>query len=209
MRIKNWEKFQHFKDRTPPWIKLYRYLLDDPDWHELDAKAAKVLVMLWLVASEDESKEGKLPCLRKLAFRLRMKESELSKEIQRLGQWLYHDDTTTISNRYRDDAPETETETETETECVPPLISKPKRQKNTFIPPTELEVVSYFQENGFSTAIAKKAFAYYDAGGWKDSAGKPVKNWKQKMIAVWFKDENRAAKPQDSYPQPSIEELTS
>ena len=51
MKIKNWSQFQHFKDRRPPWIKLYRDILDDIEWHELDAKSAKVLVMLWLIAS--------------------------------------------------------------------------------------------------------------------------------------------------------------
>ena len=35
-RIKGWVKFQHFKDRRPPWIKLYRDILEDPDWHDLD-----------------------------------------------------------------------------------------------------------------------------------------------------------------------------
>jgi hypothetical protein len=29
IRIKNWAQFQHFKDRKPPWVKLYRDLLDD------------------------------------------------------------------------------------------------------------------------------------------------------------------------------------
>ena len=29
MRIKNWKKFQHFRDRKPPWIKLYRDLLGE------------------------------------------------------------------------------------------------------------------------------------------------------------------------------------
>ena len=53
MRIKNWERFQHFKDRRPPWIKLYRELLDDPDWHDLAGDDAKFLVMLWLIASGD------------------------------------------------------------------------------------------------------------------------------------------------------------
>ncbi len=29
-RIKNWDKFQHFKNRRPPWIKLHREILDQP-----------------------------------------------------------------------------------------------------------------------------------------------------------------------------------
>lgn len=109
MRIKNWAKFQHFKDRRPPWIKLYRDLLDDIDWHELDDKSAKVLVMLWLIASEDD---GALPDMKKLAFRLRMKESDVSACCSKLSHWLDHDDIELISSGYQSDAPETEKETE-------------------------------------------------------------------------------------------------
>ncbi len=32
------------------------------------------------------------------------------------------------------------------------------------------------------------AWDYYEAGDWHDSNGKPVLNWKQKLIAVWFKN---------------------
>ena len=113
MKIKNWSKFQHFKDRKPPWVKLYRDLLDDIEWHELDPKAAKVLVMLWLIASEDE---GSIPPNKQLAFRLRMSEKETEVCISKLSHWLEQDDDNVISTRYQDDAPETETETETETE---------------------------------------------------------------------------------------------
>ncbi len=116
LRVKNWDQFQHFKDRCPPWIKLYKDLLDDPDWHELSGDQAKVLVMLWLVASEDCGKEGGLPEIKKLAFRLRINEHKLKSYIQQLSHWLIHDDIATISERYQDDAPETETETEGETE---------------------------------------------------------------------------------------------
>ena len=112
-RIKGWNKFQHFKDRRPPWVKLYRDLLDDMDWHELDGDSAKTLISLWLIASENE---GQLPSMRKLAFRLRMTEKALAAVISQLDHWLEVDDNEPISARYQDDAPETETETETETE---------------------------------------------------------------------------------------------
>ena len=115
MQIKNWKKFQHFKDRKPPWVKLYRDLLDDIEWFELDPKAAKVLVMLWLIASEDD---GNIPTTKQLAFRLRMSEKETEVCISKLSHWLIQDDNTTISTRYQDDAPETETETEKE--CISP-----------------------------------------------------------------------------------------
>lgn len=123
--VKNWARFQHFKDRSPPWIKLYRDLLDDIQWHKLDPAAAKALVMIWLIASEND---GNLPGVEELAFRLRMPESAIEELLPKLSHWLEQPDITPISERYHDDTPgdisaipltrsrETEGETETETE---------------------------------------------------------------------------------------------
>jgi hypothetical protein len=119
MRIKNWTKFQHFKDRRPPWVKLYRDILDDLEWHELDPLAAKVLVMLWLIASENE---GQIPDNKTLAFRLRLTEVKTKEIIIKLSHWLEQDDINKISKGYQVDLPERETETELETET--------KREKN-------------------------------------------------------------------------------
>lgn len=57
--------------------------------------------------------------------------------------------------------------------------------------PTLENVKAYFIENGYDENIAIKAFNYYEVANWKDSKGKVVKNWKQKMQGVWFKDENK------------------
>lgn len=113
-RVKDWAKFQHFKDRSPPWVKLYRDILDDPDWHDLDAESSKALVMIWLIASEDKEMRGQLPETRKLAFRLRMTEAKLKQTLTKLSHYLDCDDIDMISARYQDDIPETERETETE-----------------------------------------------------------------------------------------------
>jgi hypothetical protein len=113
MRIKNWTKFQHFKDRRPPWVKLYRDILDDLEWHELDPLAAKVLVMLWLIASEND---GRIPDNKTLAFRLRLTEIKTKEILIKLSHWLEQDDINSISNGYQVDSTETETERETEVE---------------------------------------------------------------------------------------------
>jgi hypothetical protein len=105
LRIKNWAKFQHFKDRRPPWVKLYRDLLDDIEWHQLEPRAAKSLVMLWLIASENE---GELPAVETLAFRLRTSEAEVLGVLKKLSHWLIQDDIDSISERNQNDAPETE-----------------------------------------------------------------------------------------------------
>ena len=65
------------------------------------------------------------------------------------------------------------------------------KKDKKFIPPTYKEVWEYFYANGYLESAAKKAFEYYDTAKWVDSRGNKVRNWKQKMISVWFKDENK------------------
>lgn len=65
-----------------------------------------------------------------------------------------------------------------------------------FTPPTKDEVIAYFVENGYSADAGAKAYQYYTTAKWVDSKGNKVKSWKQKMIGVWFKDENKAKKQQ-------------
>jgi hypothetical protein len=113
MKIRNWSKFQHFKDRKPPWVKLYRDVLDDMEWYELDPLASKVLVMCWLIASEDE---GRLPNTKTLAFRLRMTEKQTLDCLNKLSHWMEQDDISVISEQYQTDSLETERETETKKE---------------------------------------------------------------------------------------------
>jgi hypothetical protein len=87
---------------------------------------------------------------------------------------------------------EQEQEQEQEQDNTPysPPEEKPKNSK--FSPPTVEQTIQFFIENGFSESSARKAHAYYQDNEWKDSRNNPVKNWKQKMRGVWFKDENRA-----------------
>lgn len=66
-----------------------------------------------------------------------------------------------------------------------------KRVVNKFKPPQQFEVIGYFVENGYSKELAEKAFKYYETGNWTDGKGNKVKNWKQKMQSVWFKEENK------------------
>lgn len=62
------------------------------------------------------------------------------------------------------------------------------------------DVISYFQEKGYTVEAAKRAFDFYDVNQWNDSKGNKVLNWKQKMISVWFKDEHKA-KPETVKPK--------
>lgn len=59
--------------------------------------------------------------------------------------------------------------------------------RTKFTPPTLEEVQAYCKERG-NKVDAKAFFDYFTTGGWKDSKGNPVKNWKQKII-TWEKFE--------------------
>lgn len=55
LAVKGWSEFQHYKHRKPPWIRLYRKLLDDIDWHRLPVASRALAPMLWLLASETQN----------------------------------------------------------------------------------------------------------------------------------------------------------
>lgn len=80
-RITNFRKFQNFHDRKPPWIKLYRDLLDNMDWFMLSPISSKSLINLWLLASESF---GNLPDDFEIGFRLRLNQKELDLVIKEL-----------------------------------------------------------------------------------------------------------------------------
>ena len=70
-----------------------------------------------------------------------------------------------------------------------------KTKENTIYRPSIDEVEKYFIDNGYTYAGARSAWNYYEAGNWCDSKGNKVKNWKQKMRGVWFRDEYKINKP--------------
>lgn len=51
LSVKNFEKYQHYKRRNPPWVKLYYALLDDFGFLALPERAQLLYVKLLLIAS--------------------------------------------------------------------------------------------------------------------------------------------------------------
>lgn len=52
LRVRNWDKFQQYKDRGPKWIKLYRDLIRNYSWTSLDDASRGHLISIWLLAAE-------------------------------------------------------------------------------------------------------------------------------------------------------------
>ena len=89
MRVRNWDKFQPpMKDRNVIWIKIYRQILEDYEWHNLSSDSKATLLELLLLASENN---GQLPEVHKIAFRLRKTEDFINEQIVLLSHWLQLD----------------------------------------------------------------------------------------------------------------------
>ena len=52
-RVRNWTKFQHYKDRNPPWIKLHVEILSSKDWVMLDDDGKLLAIACMIVAAKD------------------------------------------------------------------------------------------------------------------------------------------------------------
>lgn len=56
--VKNWRDHQHYKKRTPPWIKLHRGVIEDYEFSTLKDKTKAHLILIWVLAS---GTEGRIP----------------------------------------------------------------------------------------------------------------------------------------------------
>lgn len=102
---KNWLEFQHYKDRSPIWIKLHRKLLDDYEYHCLPLASKAIAPFLWLLASEYQ--DGIIDANNdKIAFRLRVTVKELQTAIEPLIKSgffnSYQEDSNTLADGYQD-----------------------------------------------------------------------------------------------------------
>ena len=55
-KVRNFEKFQHYKDRNPSWIKLYSNLLNDMNFASMTDSQQINLVKIWLLASQNKNR---------------------------------------------------------------------------------------------------------------------------------------------------------
>lgn len=125
IRVKNWERFQHYKNRRPPWIKLYRDLLDDPHWHALSGDASKLLSMCWLIASDMPQLDGTLPDLETLAFRCRITNKKTAELLSELKHFIIFDAIDVLARCLQDAIPETEREIRDKDRVSSPTDSHP------------------------------------------------------------------------------------
>lgn len=96
-KVVNFEKFQHYGDRTPPWIKFHASVLVNYEFGQLSDTSKAHLVLIWVLASQ---KGNKLPYDESwISTRIQAKSKINLKEFERLGFIeCYHDADTNASN---------------------------------------------------------------------------------------------------------------
>ena len=104
VKIRNWTKFQHYKHRKPPWLKLYRELLEDPEWMAQSDGAKALLLELWMVASDTD--DGSLPSIDALAWRLRRASNVLAETLTFINHKFIEGASEVLAGRLQDAIPE-------------------------------------------------------------------------------------------------------
>lgn len=56
LRVPNWDEYQHYKDRNPPWIKLHNQLLDNFEFTTMPDESKAHLLAIWMLASRTNNK---------------------------------------------------------------------------------------------------------------------------------------------------------
>lgn len=93
LSVKNFEKFQHYKNRNPPWIKLYFDLLDDYEFLQLPDATKWHLVASFLLASRHSNKipadkewiKGRIRATAKINFNLLKEAGFLTEHVANKG----------------------------------------------------------------------------------------------------------------------------
>jgi uncharacterized phage protein (TIGR02220 family) len=173
MRIKDWDQFQHFKDRNPIWIKLYRTLLDDIEWHKLSGDEAKALVMLWLLASE---KKGELPEVKEIAFRLRITETKAKQIVTNLSHYVIQSDDGLISDDLGNDIIEKRRERDRE--------EKRKKRERLVVAKNALDYLNNKANKNFKETDTNLSFILermkegFELNDFKKAVDNQVSEWK-------------------------------
>jgi hypothetical protein len=140
LKPKNWDMFQHYKNRCPPWIKLHRDILNDRAFATLPIASKALAPLLWLLASE--SKDGTFDAdSEELAFRLHFASKEIEAGLKPLiDKGFFLDASTMLAPCLQPAIPERERETERETEQ-----RQTKQSRGTRLPadwkPSEEQIV--------------------------------------------------------------------
>ena len=192
LHIRNWERFQQYKDREPRWIKLYRSLNRNYEWCQLSDKARSQLVGLWLLAAE-------------LGNQIPLDEPWIMQQISGKGQLSLnelvtngfvvvsknvHDCTDVYSEKSREETEKSRGETEKR------RVEGEKRPR--FTPPTVAEVEDYRREKNLHRLDPADFVDLYASKGWMVGSNK-MKCWKAAACRWDRREGEKKVNPLDTW----------
>lgn len=203
LRVANWEEFQHYKDRNPPWIKLHRSLLTNYQFACLQDASKLHLMMIWLLASQTDNN---IPADPKYLKNILNLESEPNlKELSQLGFLEGNGDASNVLAECKQLAmPEAEAEAETELELpdgssLPKTADRPKKSAPRFKKPTAIDLHAYCTEKRLGQIgyeCIPDFIDFYESKGWL--VGKsPMKSW-QHAFSRWVRSNEKHKRPNQS-----------
>jgi hypothetical protein len=204
LRVRNWARFQHYKERRPPWIKLHVEILDEYD-HDGAPKKFRTLpdnaklTFLMLLALASRYKDGIIPCSDPAWIARETGLSQSSVNTLALVEcgYLEHDASTMLApckhDAYKVLGSETETETETYTQREARATPKTIADLPTAIKTARPEYAALSEQAIISCLAACPA----------EKHGELIK-----AVAEWCADHGNALKPFDN-PLASLRKLVS
>ena len=184
IKVKDWDKFQHYKKRSPPWIKLHTQLLDNDEFEKLPDESKAHLILLWLLNARKGN--GKIAAdekrlTKKLSTKKKVKLQPLIEQgfIEMIASCKQSDSKVLDSDRG-------ETEREAETE---------EKAKKQFTSPTIEQINQYCKEKNIYIDAADFV-EFYGSKGWMVGCSK-MKDWRLAVCRAtkWEINKNKQPKP--------------
>jgi hypothetical protein len=189
--IPNWDEFQHYKDRSPPWIKLHNQLLEDYEFECMPDASKAHLLCIWLLASRTGNKikadsewiGRKIGATDPVDIDIMIRSGFLQLN-QEDGDRL-QDASKALQEVEQNACLEGEREqSRAEGEESKSEVEKPK--KSGFKKPTIEEINSYLMEKGINDfQYAEKIWHFYESKGWVVGKAK-MKSWKSAISSNWI-----------------------
>lgn len=136
LRVTNWTRYQHYKNRTPPWIKLYNSLLDDHAFCSLpDASKAHFLCILLAASRHDNRIPLDSEWLGRFMHATQAVDLKILVSVGLLAPCT-RSASKTLATCKQSATPERETETEREGERETTHTVRPRRSNGSRVAPT-------------------------------------------------------------------------
>lgn len=185
LRVKNWETHQHYKDRSPPWIKLHREVLDDYELSCLQDASKLHLILIWVLSSQLNNRIPNDP--EWVAKKIGAASKVNLKELIDKGFLILEQ---SASSPLAECSPERETEGETETDKK----IYTKKFKNDFeelweIFPTQRKGNRQKAEVAYRQALTRSSHAEILEGLKSYTDSDEVKQGFAKGMAAWLNDD--------------------